>query len=87
MLDVLPFVILKSVRKYERGDDTLPVVLDHILRLFRAYETTTPSTPIRAPWNKTGLDYERQGGAIDLAINESAIRQSPEFREIWAFDY
>jgi hypothetical protein len=38
-------------------------------------------------WNKPGFDYERRDSATYLAINESKIRQSPEFREIWEFDY
>jgi hypothetical protein len=87
MLDVFLFAVLKPAKKYERRYDTSPVVVDHSLRLFRVYEKAMPRTTIRASWNKTDFDYERWDGATYLAINELNIRQSPEFRQIWEFDY
>jgi hypothetical protein len=61
--------------------------VDHVLRLFRAYEQATASTTIRASWLKTGFDYETRDEATYLIVNETKIRQRDAFREVCPFDY
>jgi hypothetical protein len=63
-------------------DDGLDAHMDHILRLFRAYETVTASTTIRAAWRKVGFEYENRSTTTHLNVNEPEIRESPDFREI-----
>jgi hypothetical protein len=87
VLDVLLFGILKRAKKYQRRDDTLRKEVDHVLRLFRAYEQATASTTIRASWGKTGFEYQSRDNATYLVINEAKVRQSNAFQEIWLFDY
>jgi transposase len=87
VLDVLLFGILKKAKKYQRRDDTLRREVDHVLRLFRAYEQATASTKIRAFWLKTGFDYETRDAATYLILNETKIRQGDALREVWLFDY
>jgi hypothetical protein len=43
VLDVLLFGVLKRGKKYQRRDDSLHRDVDHVLRLFRAYEQATTS--------------------------------------------
>jgi hypothetical protein len=50
-------------------------------------EKATLGTSTSASWSKTGFDCERRDAATYLAINESKIRQSQEFREIRESDY
>jgi hypothetical protein len=61
--------------------------MDHVLRLFRAYEQATASRTIRASWMKIGFDYETRDAATDLIVNETKIRQGDAFCEGWLFDY
>jgi hypothetical protein len=60
--------------------------VDHILRLFRAYEQATASTTIRTSWIKTEFDYETRDAATYLIVNETKIRYGDAFREVWVFD-
>jgi hypothetical protein len=85
-LDVLLFAVLKRTKRYEQRSDTFPVMVDHFVQLFRAYEKATPSTTVRASWNKTGFDYERRDSVIHLAVTESKIRQLLESREVRGFN-
>jgi hypothetical protein len=79
---------LKSSKneKYQCRDDTPRREVDHVLRLFRAYEQATASMTIKASWLKTGFDYKTRGAATYLIINETKIRQGDTFREVWLFD-
>jgi hypothetical protein len=65
----------------------MPVHVDHILRLFRAYEAAMASTTIRATWRQTGLEYENRSMTTYLSRNEGQIRGSRDFGEIWMSDY
>jgi hypothetical protein len=87
VLDVLLFGLVKRSKKYQMHDDTLPIHIDHILRLFRAYEAAMASTTIRVAWRQTGFEYENRQMTTYLSINEGQIRGSHDFREIWMFDY
>jgi hypothetical protein len=64
----------------------LPAQVDHILRLFRAYEQATTSTTVRGSWMRTGFQYEETADTRYLTVNEAAIRSSPGFQEICQFD-
>jgi hypothetical protein len=55
-------------------DDGLDPHMDHISRLFRACETITASTPIRAAWRKTGFEYKNSNMMTYLSVNERQIR-------------
>jgi hypothetical protein len=48
VVDVLLFGVLKRPKKYQRRDDGLHKEVDHVLRLFRAYEQATTSATIRS---------------------------------------
>jgi hypothetical protein len=82
VLDVLLFGILKKAKKYQRRDDTLPRGVDHVLRLFRAYEQATASATIRASWLNTEFDYEMHDAETYLIVNGTKIRQGDVFREM-----
>jgi hypothetical protein len=86
-LDVLPFEILKIIKKYQRTDDTLRKELEHVLRSFRDYKQATTSTTIRESWLQTGFDYETCEAATYLIVNEAKIRQGDALREVWLSDY
>jgi hypothetical protein len=87
ILDVLFFGLLKRSKKFQMRDDGLDAHVGHILRLFRAYETVTASTTIGAAWRKTGFEYENRSIMMYFSVNERQIREWPDFREIWMFDY
>jgi hypothetical protein len=78
---------LSSDPKNIKYDDTLPIRVDHILRLFRAYEGAMASITIRAAWRQTGFEYGNRNMIMYLSINEGQIRESRDFRDIWMFDY
>jgi hypothetical protein len=76
------FGVLKRTKKFQRRDDTLQREVDHVLRLFRAYEQATISSTIGTSWRKAGFKYEKRDGATCLIVDEAKIRQAPAFREI-----
>jgi hypothetical protein len=57
-------------KKYQIRDDTLPVHIDHILRLFRTDKAAMASTTIRAAWRQTGFEYENRNMTTYLSINK-----------------
>jgi hypothetical protein len=61
--------------------------VDHVLRVFRAYERATASTTIRTSWLKTGFNYETRDAATYLIVNETKIRQGDAFPEVWLLYY
>jgi hypothetical protein len=77
----------QAIQKYQITDNTVPRHVDHILRLFRAYEAAMASTTIRAAWRQTGFEYENRNTTTYGSINEGQIREPRNFREIWMFDY
>jgi hypothetical protein len=87
VLDGLLFSLAKRSKKYQIRDDTLPIHVDHILKLFRADEGAMARTTIQAAWRQTGFEYENRNMTTYLSINEGQIRESRDFREIWMFDY
>jgi hypothetical protein len=77
----------QKAKKYQRRDDTLRREVNHVPRLFRAYEQATTSTTIRASWLKTGFDDKTRDAATYLIVNETKIRQRDAFRQVWLFAY
>ena len=57
VLDVLLFGRLKSAKKYLPRNDGAPLQIDHLVRIFKAYEMVTTSSTIRASWVKAGFEY------------------------------
>jgi hypothetical protein len=86
-LDVLLFGLVKRSKKYQTHNDTLPIHVNHILRLFRACEAAMANTRIQAAWRQTGFEYENRNMTTHLSINEGQIRESRHFREIWTLNY
>jgi hypothetical protein len=50
VLNLLLFRRLKSAKKYLPRNDRAPASIDHIMRIFKAYETVTTSTMGRSCW-------------------------------------
>jgi hypothetical protein len=70
VFDVLLFGFLKGSKKVQMRDDGLDTHVNHILRIFRAYETVTTSTTITAAWMKLGFEYENRSITTYLSGNE-----------------
>jgi hypothetical protein len=87
VLDVLLFGRLKSAKKYLPRNDGAPSQIDHLVRIFKAYEMVTTSSTIRASWVKAGFEYCKRDGAFYLLVNDGKIRDSPEFSEIWRINF
>jgi hypothetical protein len=56
------------------------------MRIFRAYELATPSLTLRSSWEKTCFGFEQRDGTWYIYVNETKIRTSPEFAEVWALN-
>jgi hypothetical protein len=78
---------LKAAKKHLVRDLEESAQLDHIVRVFKAYELATPSTTIRASFKQTGFDYEQRDGIWYLIVNDQRLRRYPEFQEVWEIDY
>jgi hypothetical protein len=78
---------LKVFKKYLPKDDNEDREIDHILRIFRAYEEVATSMIIRASWEKASFSCHQRDGTFDLAVDEGRIRGTPDFREIWERNY
>jgi hypothetical protein len=65
----------QAIQKYQIRGDTLPIHVDHILRLFRAYEAAMASTTIRGAGRQTGFEYENRNMTTYLSISEGQIRE------------
>jgi hypothetical protein len=87
VLDILLFGQLKRIKKHLVRDLTLGRDLDHIMRIFRAYELATTSVMVRSSWEKAGFGFERRDRTTYLSVLEARIRESPEFAEVWGIDY
>jgi hypothetical protein len=78
---------LNAFKKYLPKDDNEDRKIDHILRIFHAYEGVTTSMMIRASWEKPGLSYHQRDGTFYLAVDEGRIREAQDFCEIWESNY
>jgi hypothetical protein len=87
VLDRLLFGRLKLAKKHLVRDLEESAQLDHVIRVFKAYELATTSMTIRASFQHTGFDYEQRDGIWYLILNDQRLRAYPEFREVWEIDY
>jgi hypothetical protein len=86
VLDVLLLGVLKRAKKNQRCDDELPTQVGRVLRLFRASEQVTTSTPVRVSCVGTGFQCEERDNARYLTVNKAAIWASTGLREALGFD-
>jgi hypothetical protein len=83
LLDVMLFGRLKSAKKYLPRYQELDPHVDHIIRVFLAYEIATTSTTIRGSWERVGFWFIKRNDTYYLWVNEDKIRGSREFQEVW----
>jgi hypothetical protein len=79
VLDTLLFGRLKAKKKRFLCDLNLGCDVDHVMRIFHAYELATPSLTVRRSWEKTDFGFEQRDGTWYLSVNETKIRTSLEF--------
>jgi hypothetical protein len=87
VLDKLIFGVLKRAKRHTPKDDKLPAAAYHARRVFVVYEHATTSETIRSAWVKSGFDYVKRDEVWYMTINESRIRESGEFKEVWDRNY
>lgn len=87
VLDRLLFGRLKAAKKHLVRNPEESAQLDHVVRVFKAYELATTSTTIRASFQHTGFDYVQRDGVWYLTVDEQRLRAYPEFHEVWEIDY
>jgi hypothetical protein len=67
--------------------DADPTDIDHLARIFKAYELVTTSTTVRVSWKKTGFESCKLDDTFQLPANAGKIRDSSEFSEIWGMNF
>lgn len=87
VLDLLLFDVLKIHKKQIRKSDKLSPEIDHLYRIFRAYEMSTCSTTVRSSFERAGFDYYKKGDLNYLKLNKQKIENSSGFRELWEIDF
>ena len=87
VLDKLLFGVLKKHKKYIPKNDDIQPLIDHMYRIFHAYELSSCSTTIRSSFMKTGFEYFTKNNKLYLKMNKSKIQNSIEFKEIWNHNY
>jgi hypothetical protein len=87
VLDLPLFGRLKLAKKYLPRNDQASASIDHIIRIFKAYETVTTSTMARSCWEKARFEYAKMGQAFHLLVNDRNFRESTDFLEVWRINY
>lgn len=87
VLDILIFGVLKIHKKQIRKSDKISPLIDHLYRIFRAYEMSTCSTTIRCAFEKAGFEYYKKNKLNYLKLNRQKIENSPSFQELWEINY
>lgn len=87
VLDLLLFGVLKKHKKSIPKNDQVSPKIDHLYRVFHAYELSTCSTTIRSSFKKAGFDYYQKDGKNYLKLNRSKIENSGNFKEVWNINY
>ncbi|KAK8884192.1 hypothetical protein M9Y10_043298 [Tritrichomonas musculus] len=62
VLDLLLFGVLKDRKKSIQKNDSISPKIDHLFRIFQAYEQNTCSVTIRSSFVKAGFDYFSKDG-------------------------
>ena len=87
VLDLLLFGVLKIHKKHIPKDETISPKIDHLLRIFKAYEMSTCSCTVRSSFEKAGFKYFQKNGKNFMKFDRSKIENSSGFKEIWNIDY
>jgi hypothetical protein len=82
VLDLVLFGNLKRCKQYQTRDENEDREVDHIIRIFKAYETVTTSMTVRVCWEKAGLTYQQRDGTLYLVVHEGRILTAPDFQEV-----
>jgi hypothetical protein len=85
--DGILFGRLRAAKKFLSPDFGAPVQLDHMTRVFRAYEIATTSTIIRASWEKTGFGYIQRGRTSYHSLDKGKIDAIVAFASVWRINY
>jgi hypothetical protein len=78
---------LKAAKKCLLRDVNQGRDLDHVMRIFHACELATTILAVQSSWQKAGFRFNRRDGVWYLYVNETKIRTSPEFMEVWPINY
>ena len=73
VLDLLLFGVLKAYKKQIRKSAILSPVIDHLFRIFKAYEMSTCSTTVRSAFQKAGFDYYKKNKINYIKLNRQKI--------------
>jgi hypothetical protein len=87
VFDLPMFGRLKSPKKYLPRNGQASASIDHIIWIFKAYETVSTSTMVRGYWEKAGLEDAKTGEAFHLLVNDGKIRESTDFLEVWRINH
>lgn len=87
VLDLLLFGVLKVRKKSIQKNDSISPKIDHLFRIFQAYEQSTCSVTICSSFVKAGFDYFSKVDINYLRLNREKIENSPNFKEIWDFNF
>jgi hypothetical protein len=77
----------KPRKKHLLLDTDVSPQLDHVMRVFRAYEQATTSSTVRGSWEKACFVFTQRSGTYYLWVDEAKIRKISEFSEVWEIDY
>lgn len=87
VLDLLLFGVLKVHKKSIQKNDEISPKIDHLYRIFHAYELSTCSTTIRSSFSRAGFEYYQKNGKNYLRLNRQKIENSKNFKEVWDINY
>jgi hypothetical protein len=91
--DVTTTVILRTgtadpIMKRLAKDESIPVMADLMMRMFKACEAARARLTMRACFARAGFTYHKvPDGNYILGFDKGMIRDSAEFREIWEMDF
>lgn len=71
VLDLLLFGVLKVYKKSVPKNDQISAKIDHLYRVFHAYELSTCSTTIRSSFERAGFQYYQKDGGNYLKLNRN----------------
>jgi hypothetical protein len=74
VLDLLLFGRLKAAQKYIPRADADSTDINHLIRIFKAYELVTTNTTVRTSWKKNGFEYCKLNDTFQLLVNDEKIR-------------
>jgi hypothetical protein len=78
---------IKNRQKIYPKNDTDTAGIDHVVRIFKAYELVTTRATVRASWAKAGFEYCKRDDRYYLLVNDEKIREMSEFSEVWCINF